>query len=157
MLELEGIDKLRGQLLEMLSGGNQNAATASTTPPAHGESGIDSATRGYLERIAVEMRGKVRVVPVAQIDYITASGPYAELHTSERGYVIRERMQALEERLDPARFLRIHRSIIVRLDTIDTLLRGGGGDYAVRLKNGVKLKVARTRVEELERRMGVGR
>ena len=72
------------------------------------------------------MRGQVRVVPVAQIEYITASGPYAELHTAERGYVIRERMQALEERLDPARFLRIHRSIIVRLDTIDTLLRGGG-------------------------------
>jgi two-component system LytT family response regulator len=103
------------------------------------------------------MRGQVRVVPVSQIEYITASGPYAELHTPERGYVIRERMQDLEERLDPARFLRIHRSIIVRLDTIDTLLRGGGGDYAVRLKNGVKLKVSRTRVDELERRMGVGR
>ncbi|HKP74074.1 MAG TPA: LytTR family DNA-binding domain-containing protein, partial [Longimicrobiaceae bacterium] len=110
---------------------------------------------GWLERIPVEMRGQVRVVPVEEIEYVTASGPYAELHTAERGFVIRERMQALEERLDPSRFLRIHRSVIVRLDRIDTLLRGGGGDYAVRLKSGVKLRVSRTRVEELERRMGV--
>jgi two-component system LytT family response regulator len=97
------------------------------------------------------------VVPVGDIEYITASGPYAEIHTHERGYIIRERMQALEDRLDPTRFLRIHRSVIVRLDLIDALLRGGGGDYAVRLKNGVKLKVSRTRVEELERRMGVAK
>jgi two-component system LytT family response regulator len=101
------------------------------------------------------MRGQVRVVPVDEVEYVTASGPYAELHTSERGFVIRERMQALEERLDPSRFLRVHRSVIVRLDRIDALLRGGGGDYAVRLKSGVKLRVSRTRVEELEKRMGV--
>ena len=70
------------------------------------------------------MRGKVRVVPVAQIEYITASGPYVELHTSERAYLIREAIHTLEERLDPNRFLRIHRSIIVRVDLIDTFHRG---------------------------------
>lgn len=153
MVELAEVGRLAGQLAALL--GTSPAPAPSTTRTDATAPAAAPAGR-WLERIPVEMRGQVRVVPVDDIEYITASGPYAELHTMERGFVIRERMQALEERLDPARFLRIHRSVIVRLDRIDALLRGGGGDYAVRLKNGVKLRVSRTRVEELERRMGVG-
>jgi two-component system LytT family response regulator len=151
MIELAEVGRLTDRLAALLGARPpaQAEAAAAAPSPSLAPSG------GWLERIAVEMRGQVRVVPVDEVEYVTASGPYAELHTAERGFVIRERMQALEERLDPARFLRIHRSVIVRLDRIDTLLRGGGGDYAVRLKNGVKLRVSRTRVEELERRMGV--
>lgn len=107
----------------------------------------------YLERIPVEMRGQVRVVHVSRIDYITASGPYAELHVGERVFAVRERMQALEEQLDPAHFFRIHRSAIVRLDRVDALLRGAGGDYAVRLKDGTELSVSRNKRDELEARL----
>jgi two-component system LytT family response regulator len=148
MIELAEVGRLTERLAALL-GARVPAPAAASPSPSPAPSG------GWLERIAVEMRGQVRVVPVDEVEYVTASGPYAELHTAERGFVIRERMQALEERLDPTRFLRIHRSVIVRLDRIDALLRGGGGDYAVRLKSGVKLRVSRTRVEELERRMGV--
>ncbi len=109
------------------------------------------ASGGYLERIAVDMRGQVKIVPVKQIDYIEASGPYAELHVGDRKYLVRERMQTLEERLDPARFLRIHRSVIVRLELVETLLRGAGGDYAVQLKGGVRLNVSRSRWEDVEK------
>ena len=101
------------------------------------------------------MRGQVRIVPVKQIDYLIASGPYAELYVGDKRYLIRERMQALEGRLDPARFFRIHRSAIVRLDLIETLIRNPGGDYAVLLKGGVKLKVSRSRFEKLEQQMGM--
>ncbi len=107
----------------------------------------------YLDRIAVESRGQVRVVAVSKIDYITASGPYAELHVGDRAYAVRERMQTLEERLDPAVFLRVHRSVIVRLDRVDAMLRSPGGDYGVRLKDGTTLSVSRARREELERRL----
>jgi two-component system LytT family response regulator len=161
LVELSEVGKLTERLLTLLQGAASPASAAQ--PSSHATEPVAPAAEpprerpAPVERIAVEMKGQVRVVPVTEIEYITASGPYAEIHTHERGYVIRERMQALEERLDPARFLRIHRSVIVRLDLIDALLRAGGGDYAVRLKNGVKLKVSRTRVEELERRMGVGR
>ncbi|HYH83796.1 MAG TPA: LytTR family DNA-binding domain-containing protein [Longimicrobium sp.] len=162
-VELAEVGKLTERLLTLLQGGAvpglQSTLSGTTSPAAPVANPVEAPRERIapVERIAVEMKGQVRVVPVTQIEYITASGPYAEIHTHERGYVIRERMQALEERLDPAHFLRIHRSVIVRLDLIDALLRAGGGDYAVRLKNGVKLKVSRTRVEELERRMGVGR
>ena len=108
----------------------------------------------YLERIPVESRGQIRVVPVTLIDYITASGPYAELHVGQRTFAIREKMQTLEDKLDPDVFFRIHRSAIVRLDRVDTLLHAAGGDYAVRLKDGTELSVSRSRREELEERVG---
>lgn len=110
---------------------------------------------GFLERIAVEARGQVRVVPVNQVDYITANGPYAELHVADKRYLIRERMQTLEERLDSARFLRIHRSAIVRIDAIEILLREPGGDYAVRLRGGPELPVGRSRRDDVEQRLGM--
>src|SRR5947208_1457502 len=103
----------------------------------------------------VQMPGKVRSIPVEQIDYIVADGPYAELHTGDRRHVIRESMQTLEDRLDPKKFMRVHRSMIVRLDLVDTLHRGAGGDYEVQLKNGARVKVSRSRREDLERWLGV--
>lgn len=147
-VELEEMGELRERLLAVLDGGSRSGAPSAPPAPASGGS-------PYLERIAVEMRGKVRVVPVSQIEYITASGPYVELHTSERAYLIREAIHTLEEKLDPNRFLRIHRSIIVRVDLIDTFHRGAGGDYEVQLKGGARLRVSRSRREELERRLGV--
>jgi two-component system LytT family response regulator len=139
MIELEDVGRLSEQLRAVLQGEGQTVARKTS----------------YLERIAVEMRGQVRVVPVEQIDYIAASGPYAEIHVGDKTYLIRERMQTLEERLDPARFFRVHRSAIVRLDQIETLLRDPGGDYTVRLKSGAQLSVSRSRVEPLELWMGV--
>ncbi|MFN2398182.1 MAG: LytR/AlgR family response regulator transcription factor [Gemmatimonadaceae bacterium] len=144
MLELAEVGRMSEQLLAVLQGAHQggSGATVQSRPD-------------YLERIAVEMRGQVRVVPVKQIDYIVASGPYAELYVGDKRYVIRERMQTLEERLDPAKFLRIHRSAIVRIDLIETLIRNSGADYAVQLKGGVKLKVSRSRFDQLGRKMGL--
>ena len=107
----------------------------------------------YLDRIPVEMRGQLRVLPVSKIDYITASGAYAELHAGGRTFAVRERMQTLEEKLDPNVFFRVHRSAIVRVDLIDVVLRAPGGDYAVKLKDGTELPLSRTRREALEQRL----
>ena len=83
---------------------------------------------------------------------LQASGTYVELHVGTHRYVIRESMQHLEERLDPERFIRVHRSAIVRLDLVDTLLRNEGSEYQLLLKGGVRAR--RSRREALERRMG---
>jgi two-component system LytT family response regulator len=146
MIELEEVQKMTKRLLSLLHVPEGASPPASEAPPKS----------KYLERITVEMRGQLRVVPVSKVDYVSASGPYAELHVGERTFAVRERMQTLEEQLDPNVFFRIHRSAIVRLDRIDTLLRGSGGDYAVRLKDGTELSLSRNRREELERRLGVG-
>lgn len=131
------------ELLTLLQGGTVVSATAP----------VDAAPK-YLERIAVQMHGKVRVVRVAQIDYMTASGPYVDLHLADRRFTIRESMQNLSDKLDPEIFLRIHRSTIVRLDLIETLLRHEGSEYEVQLKNGLRLRVGRSRLEALEKRLG---
>ncbi len=146
-LELDEVQEMTQRLLTLIQ------ATRSEPAPTV------THNRTYLDRIAVESRGQVRVVPVERIDYITASGPYAELHVMDKGaekvFAVRERMQTLEEQLDPDAFFRIHRSAIVRLDRIDTLLRSSGGDYGVRLKSGIDLSVSRSRWEELEAKMGI--
>jgi two-component system LytT family response regulator len=144
MIELEQVQEVTQRLLSLLH------EPSTETPPA-------TPKPDYLERISVESRGQVRVVPVDKVDYITADGPYAELHVGDRVFAIRERMQMLEERLDPAVFFRIHRSAIIRLDRIDTLLRHPGGDYGVRLKNGTELSLSRGRRDELEQKMGIAK
>lgn len=140
MIELEEVQEVTQRLLSLL-----HEPPPETPAPKH----------DYLERISVEQRGQVRVVPVDKVDYITADGPYAELHVGDRVFAIRERMQTLDDRLDPAVFFRIHRSAIVRLDRIDTLLRHPGGDYGVRLKTGAELSLSRGRRDELEEKLGI--
>jgi two-component system, LytTR family, response regulator len=94
------------------------------------------------------------VVHVAQIECITASGPYCELHVRGQRHLVRETIQALEEQLDQDRFLRIHRSAIVRIDLVEALLRTASGDYEVQLKGGAKLPVGRSRRDAVQRRLG---
>jgi two-component system, LytTR family, response regulator len=141
-IELQQVEQMTSRLMALLQH-HEKGGTPVTEKPA------------YLDRIPVESRGQVRVVPVARVDYITASGPYAELHVGDRTFAVRERMRTLAEKLDPSLFFRIHRSAIVRLDRVDVLLHRAGGDYAVRLKDGIELDVSRGRHEDLERKMGV--
>lgn len=141
-MQLEQVGQLAERLRHVLDAGVVNPAGARS-----------AGGSPYLERVAVESRGQLRVVPVGNIEYVAASGPYVTLHTTNGRFVVRERMQTLEERLDPDVFFRIHRSTIVRLDRIETLRRAGGGEYAVRLKSGTELRVSRSRVEELEARL----
>jgi len=107
----------------------------------------------YLQRIPVESRGKVTYVQVDQVDFIAASGPYAEIVVGTRRHLVRETMQSLEGSLDPARFMRVHRSAIVPLDRVETLLRGAGGDYELQLKTGARVRVSRAKREQVEQRL----
>jgi two-component system, LytTR family, response regulator len=149
MARLEEGSRLRDKLLAVLQETGAPPATAKST-----RAGSPAGPR-YLERIPVESRGKVRFIRMSDIDYILASGPYAELVVGDRKHLIREAMQNLENQLDPARFFRIHRSAIVQLDRVDILLKAPGGDYDVQLRNGVRIKVARSRREELEKRLAM--
>jgi two-component system LytT family response regulator len=140
-VRLRQVDALQSRLRALLD----PEAAAPTAPPP----------MDYLERIAVEMRGQIRIVPVATIDYIAADGSYAEVHAGDDTFVIRSPMQTLEDRLDPGDFFRIHRSTIVRLDRVEALLVAGGGDYAVKLHDGTRLRVSRARREDLATRLGI--
>jgi len=118
----------------------------------------DDAETGpsYIERLTIDLPGQVRVVPVDQIRYITAEDAYVKIHTDDDTYLLRERMHVLEDRLDPERFVRIHRSTIVQLDLVETVLHRSGGDYAVRLTDRTQLTVSRSRRDDLLERLETG-
>jgi two-component system LytT family response regulator len=109
----------------------------------------------YLDRIAVERRDQRRVVPVGEIRYIAAEGPYVKLYVEEGAHLIRERMKTLEERLDPRRFCRIHRSTMVNLARVEAIKPHATGGQCVQLHEGTRLKISRSRNDEVEKRLGV--
>jgi two-component system LytT family response regulator len=86
-----------------------------------------------------------------QIEWIEAEDYYAGIHAGGRRYRIRESLTALEERLDPARFVRVHRTAIVRLDQVRELRLDDSADAeaAVILKDGTRLPVSRRRLPQV--------
>ena len=86
----------------------------------------------------------VILVSIDDVDWIEAEGNYVTLHCGEHNWMQRETISALEQRLDPARFCRIHRSAIVRLDRIRELQPASHGDFLVLMKTGAKLQMSRS-------------
>lgn len=91
-----------------------------------------------LVRLLVEDEDRAFLLPVERIDRLEADRNYVRIHTADAGYAIRATLSSLEERLDPDRFLRINRSEIVRLDTIERIEPWFHGDYHVVLEDGTK-------------------
>lgn len=107
----------------------------------------------YLERMMVKVRGRVLFLRVSEIRWIEAEGNYVRVHVGEESYLVRETMSALEQKLDPARFLRVHRSTIVNLDEVRELRPWFAGDYVVALHDGKELRLSRGYRSKLEERL----
>jgi two-component system, LytTR family, response regulator len=105
--------------------------------------------RKYLERLVVKSVGRVFFLKVDEIDYIEAAGNYVKLHAGRESHMIRETMNGIEAKLDPDKFLRIHRSTVVNIDRIKELHPMFSGDYAVILRNGTELALSRNYRERL--------
>jgi two-component system, LytTR family, response regulator len=101
------------------------------------------AERKYLERLVVKTVGRVYFIRVDEIDWVEAAGNYLKLHVGRDTHMIRETMNSIEGKLDPEKFLRIHRSTIVNIDRIKELHPMFSGDYSVILKNGGELSLSR--------------
>jgi len=108
----------------------------------------------YLDRLMVKSNGRMFFVRATDIDWIEAEGNYARLHVAKEDHLIRETMNELEERLDPERFLRIHRSTLVNIDRIKEMHPWFSGDYAVILQDGTQLRLSRGQREKLQSRLG---
>lgn len=102
-----------------------------------------TSTKKYLERLVVKSVGRVFFLRTDEVDWIEAAGNYAKLHVGREGHLIRETMNGLEAKLNPDKFLRIHRSTLVNIDRIKELNPLFSGDYTVMLKNGTELTLSR--------------
>lgn len=103
----------------------------------------------YLERFVVRQSGRLYFVRVEDVEWIESEGNYLLLHIGEATHVIRETMQSLETRIDPRRFLRIHRSIIVNLDFIKEMRIYSNTEQLAILKSGQRLALSRRYWEKL--------
>lgn len=107
--------------------------------------------RTFASRIAVRDGDRVRFVALADVAWIEAAGNYVRLHTDEQTHLVRHSLKGLLRRLDPAIFVRIHRSAVVNMGRIEELHSWFGGDYVAVLRGGERLRVSRTYRDELLR------
>lgn len=114
------------------------ARRAADLPPDTGSAG------GHLEAFWVPSRGELRRVDARDVDWIEAERDYMRLHVGDRSWLIHETISALESRLDPARFRRIHRGAIVRRDAVARLTHDGQGNWSAELVSGAVVRIGRS-------------
>lgn len=103
----------------------------------------------YLSRVPVRTGGRTVFVDLAAVDWLEAADNYVRLQVRQREYLVRETLASLEAQIDPDRFVRIHRSVIVQVDRIAELRPTSHGDAEVTLRDGTRLAVSRTCRERL--------
>jgi two-component system LytT family response regulator len=131
----------------LLAGRSGNGATAPAPAAA--------TVTPYVERLVVRESGRIFFVGVHEIDYLEAAGNYVSLHVAGKTHLIHETMTNTEARLDPARFVRIHRSTIVNVARIDELRPHFNGEYIILLKDATELKLSRGYVDKAKAALGL--
>ncbi len=106
----------------------------------------------YSERIVVKDGTRVQIIPVGKLDYAEAQDDYVALHSEKKNYLKQQTISSLEAALDPARFVRVHRSFIVNLERIAKIEPYTKDTRVVLLSDGSQIPVSRagyTRLKEL--------
>ena len=106
------------------------------------------------DRLVVKSGGRLFFLRTDEIDWVEASGNYVRLHVGGASHLLRETMSAMEARLGPEKFFRIHRSSIVNIDRIQELQPWLNGEYAVLLRTGARLTLSRGYREKLQETLG---
>ena len=108
----------------------------------------------YLERLVIKAGGRIYFLEMNEIDWIEAEGNYVSVHCAKKSHLLRETISSLEAQLDPKKFVRIHRSSIVRIDRIQELQPWFHGEYRVILQNGTQLTLSRNYRDKLQEALG---
>jgi len=114
---------------------------------------VDQET--HDRRLVIRTPDRVVFLDQREIDRIEGAGNYIRIHARDRSYLYRETMKGILARLDPDRFVRIHRSHIVRVDRIRELRQTSHGEFDLLLHHGARIPVSRTYSPELRRRFGL--
>jgi two-component system LytT family response regulator len=106
------------------------------------------------ERIVIKSDGEIVCLRPGEIDWAESAGNYVCLHVGGATHILRETITALESRLGPRQFMRVHRSTLVNVDRIKTLKPSLYGDYSILLRDGTKLTLSRGFRENVLKRLG---
>ena len=107
----------------------------------------------YPARFIARVGSRMQIVEPDQVLWVAAAGDYAEFHTQSSVHLLRETLTSIEKKLDPDRFLRIHRSRIVRVDQIVELATLENSEYRVKLRDGSEHRTSRTYAPSLTKWM----
>jgi two-component system, LytTR family, response regulator len=110
--------------------------------------------RAYADRLAVRTDYRVRIIEVADIDWVQAAGNYVELHVATKVILMRSTLTELTARLDPERFVQVSRSALVQVRNIRELQPGFDGDYVLLLNHGATVSGSR-RYRQVFSRLGL--
>lgn len=116
----------------------------------------EASKEPHLKRVAVKSGGRVFFLKAEDIEWIEAADNYVELHIGAKSHLVRETLSSMESKLDPAVFVRIHRSTIVNVDRIKELQPHFHGEYAVLLHDGTRLMLSRNYRSKLPHLLGKG-
>jgi len=117
--------------------------------------GAADRPRDYLRRLAIKEKQRTDIVDTRLVDYIDIAGHYLCIHVGKTVHLMRGQLADIGERLDPAEFARIHRSVIVRIDRVKSLIARSNGDCDVMLIDGSRLLMSRTYRERLAGTLGI--
>ena len=106
------------------------------------------------DRLVIKSSGRIYFVRTRDIDWCEANGNYVRLHVGAQTHLVRGTMAHIESQLDPAQFVRIHRSTIVNVDRIQELQSSFGGEYVVLLHDKTRLTLSRGYREGLQTKLG---
>ncbi len=103
----------------------------------------------WTERFIVKSAGRIMFLGAHEISWIEAADNYVHLHTNQDSHLVRTSLKTLEQKLDPARFMRVHRSAMVNLTSVRELVPLAHGDYEIVLRDGTRVTASRTFSERL--------
>jgi two-component system LytT family response regulator len=98
----------------------------------------------YLMRLAVKSGERIFLQNVDEIDWIEVQGDYLHLHVKGKSHLLRETMNTIAAKLDPKKFIRVHRSIIINIERVKDFQPLFKGEYIITLKDGKRLKTSRS-------------
>ncbi|HKS10641.1 MAG TPA: LytTR family DNA-binding domain-containing protein [Pyrinomonadaceae bacterium] len=97
----------------------------------------------FLKRLTIKLTGRTILLPTDEIDWIETYGNYLKVHAGRESHLIRGTMQSLETKLDPEKFVRVHRSVIVNIEKVKEIYPRSNGDQDLVLQNGQQLMLSR--------------
>ena len=112
------------------------------------------AERGFVKRFVVRKGAKLSFVRVAEVDWIDVTSNYIRLHVAGTKHLVRQTLKSVEGQLDPEVFIRVHRSIIINVDRVESVEPHLHGEYQVTMQDGTRLTTSRSfssRLRELLR------
>ena len=107
------------------------------------------AEHRYTARFVVRSGSRLSFVRPSDVDWIDVADNYVRLHVSGREHFVRDTLRSVESQLNPEIFVRVHRSIIINLDRVDSIEPYFHGEYVVTMKDGSKLRTSRSYSERL--------